>query len=135
MPPQLGTSSAANNHTIKDTASSNKRLEMLDTKTGGLQPLKKLKSGKHVSFALENQEFPKRTRDKDGKLSDSGFLIVEVTCYYRDHSSVSIPLYRIWEQTFAYDTWVNRIPSPKCFESTYLWGLNKYLHDIKDLPD
>nr|XP_009629885.1 DUF724 domain-containing protein 7-like isoform X3 [Nicotiana tomentosiformis] len=77
MPPQLGTSSAANNHTIKDTASSNKRLEMLDTKTGGLQPLKKLKSGKHVSFALENQEFPKRTRDKDGKLSDSGFLIVE----------------------------------------------------------
>lgn len=69
---------------------------MLDTETGGLQPLKKLKSRKHVSFALENQEFPKRTRDKDGKQSDSGFLIVEVTCYYRAHSSVSILLYRIW---------------------------------------
>ncbi|XP_075112275.1 DUF724 domain-containing protein 7-like [Nicotiana tabacum] len=79
-----------------DGASLKKRPEMLDTETGGLQPLKKLKSRKHVSFALENQEFPKRTRDKDGKQSDSGFLIVEGsskrnTGDLSDHRSLAVP--------------------------------------------
>ncbi|OIT28569.1 duf724 domain-containing protein 3 [Nicotiana attenuata] len=79
-----------------DGASLKKRLEMLDTETGGVQPLKKLKSRKHVSFALENQEFPKRTRDKDGKQSDSGFLIVEGsskrnTGDLSDHRLLAVP--------------------------------------------
>ncbi|MCE0482380.1 hypothetical protein HAX54_041080 [Datura stramonium] len=56
-PPRLGTSSAACDHAIKGTTSSKKKLEICDTSTDGVQPLKKLKSRKHVVEGLENREF------------------------------------------------------------------------------
>ncbi|XP_060205899.1 DUF724 domain-containing protein 6-like isoform X4 [Lycium barbarum] len=58
MPLQLGTSSAALDHTIKETTSSNKKLEM-EIRTDGVRPPKKLRSRKHRVEALENQEFPR----------------------------------------------------------------------------
>ncbi|KAJ8553265.1 hypothetical protein K7X08_023943 [Anisodus acutangulus] len=58
MPLQLGTSSAALDHTIKGTASSKKKLE-IDIRTDGVRPPKKLRSRKHIVEALENQEFPR----------------------------------------------------------------------------
>ncbi|KAJ8535854.1 hypothetical protein K7X08_034255 [Anisodus acutangulus] len=58
MPLQMGTSSAALDHTIKGTASSKKKLET-DTGTDGLRPPKKLRSRKHIVEALEIQEFPR----------------------------------------------------------------------------
>lgn len=48
----------------------------------------------------------KHTGDEDGKLSDFEFPIVEVTYYYTAHSSASNLSFRIWELTFAYDTWI-----------------------------
>ncbi|XP_059303092.1 DUF724 domain-containing protein 7-like isoform X1 [Lycium ferocissimum] len=58
MPLQLGTSNAALDHTINETTSSNKKLEM-EIRSDGVRPPKKLRSRKHRVEALENQEFPR----------------------------------------------------------------------------
>lgn len=54
----------------------------------------------------------KRNGDKDGKLSDSKFQIVEVTYYFTAHSSASNLSFGVWELSFAYDSWV---PEMLCF--------------------